>query len=300
MKQFLLRRLQHTLLLLAFVSVGCFLLLEVAPGDFLTEAKLNPRISPQTLTSLQDRFGLTKSLPERYFYWLKSASRGEFGVSFAYDMPVTVLVRPRMFNTLLLTATSLTLAWMIALPMGVWAAARQGTWVDRFLVFATSGLLSIPELVLACGLLVIAARTHWLRIGGLPLAVCVLTPVSVPLLVRHIRAGVLAASGAMYVRAARAHGVSEMRLWFRHVLPGASHPLISLLGLSVAGLLSSSLLVEVVVGWPGLGPLFLEAIGARDFYVVTGVVCLSAVFLAAGTLLSDMLLYFCDPRIRMN
>jgi len=215
-------------------------------------------------------------------------------------MPVSVLIWPRMRSTLLLTATSLGLAWTIALPLGVWAAARKGSSLDRLLVLLTSGLLSIPELVLACGLLIVAAKTAWLRIGGLPLAVCVLAPASLPLLLRHIRAGVLTASGASYVRAARAHGISEGRLWFRHVLPAASHSLISLFGLSVAGLLSSSLLVEVVVGWPGLGPLFLEAVAARDFYIVAGVVFLSANFLAAGNLLADLLLYYGDPRIRMT
>ncbi|MEO8130972.1 MAG: ABC transporter permease, partial [Bryobacteraceae bacterium] len=121
LKSFLLRRLQHTLLLLTLVSMGSFLLLELAPGDFLTETTLNPRISPQTLASLRDRFGLTKSLPERYFYWVRSAAQGEFGISFAYDMPVRALIWPRMLSTLLLTATSLGLAWMIALPLGVWA-----------------------------------------------------------------------------------------------------------------------------------------------------------------------------------
>jgi len=300
LKRFLLRRMIHTLLLLLSVSGGSFLLLELAPGNFLTEAKLNPQLSPQTLAALHDRLGLDRSLPERYLYWLKSATQGDFGISFAYNMPVSVLIWPRMRSTLLLTATSLGLAWSIALPLGVWAAARKGSSLDRLLVLLTSGLLSIPELVLACGLLIVAAKTAWLRIGGLPLAVCVLAPASLPLLLRHIRAGVLTASGASYVRAARAHGISEGRLWFRHVLPAASHSLISLFGLSVAGLLSSSLLVEVVVGWPGLGPLFLEAVAARDFYIVAGVVFLSANFLAVGNLLADLLLYYGDPRIRMT
>src|SRR2546428_7649521 len=119
-----------------------------------------------------------------------------------------------------------------------------------------------------------------------------------PVLVRYVRASVADALHAPFVRAARAHGIPERRVLFRHALPAAANPLISLFGLSLAGLLSMSLLVEVVMSWPGLGPLLLEAILARDFYLVLGLVLASTFLLVAGNLLADVLLMAADPRIR--
>ena len=118
------------------------------------------------------------------------------------------------------------------------------------------------------------------------------------MLVRHVRAAVAAALGAPFVRAARAHGLPEWRVLFRHALPAAANPLVSLFGLSLAGLLSMSLLVEVVMSWPGLGPLMLEAILARDLHLVVGPVLASTAFLLLGNLVADLLLLAVDPRIR--
>jgi peptide/nickel transport system permease protein len=119
-----------------------------------------------------------------------------------------------------------------------------------------------------------------------------------PVLVRYVRASVADALEAPFVRAARAHGIPERRVLYRHALPAAANPLVSLFGLSLAGLLSMSLLVEVVLSWPGLGPLLLEAILARDFYLVLGLVLASALLLVGGNLLADVLLLATDPRIR--
>ena len=179
--------------------------------------------------------------------------------------------------------------------------------------------IALPDLVLVLGLLLLAVRTGWFPTGGmvslgheqmpwgarvkdvafhlvLPVAALVLG--IVPALVRYVRASVADALGAPFVRAARAHGIPERRVLFRHALPAAANPLVSLFGLSLAGLLSMSLLVEVVMSWPGLGPLFLEAILARDFHLVLGPVLASTFLLLGGNLLADLLLAATDPRIR--
>jgi peptide/nickel transport system permease protein len=132
----------------------------------------------------------------------------------------------------------------------------------------------------------------------LPVAVLVLG--MLPTLVRHVRASMAEAIDSPFALSARAQGISRRRLLFRHLLPAAANPLISLFGFSLGTLLSASLLIEVVMGWPGLGPLFLEAIMARDFALVLAVVMLSASFLVVGNLLADILLYRMDPRIRMQ
>jgi len=300
LRGYLLRRMLHGFFLLAGISILSFVLLELAPGDFLGEAKLNPQLSPQTLLALRERYGLDQTLPQKYIQWLGSVADGSFGISFAYNLPVSQLLWPRARKTLQLTLTSLALSWLLALPLGVWSAAGRDGWLDRTVRIVTSILIALPDLVLACVLFFVAVQTGRFRSGGPALPVTILVLAALPMLVRHVRSAVLDVSSQPYVRVARSHGIAGARLWFRWLLPAAANPLCSLFGLSVAGLISSSLLVETVVGWPGLGPLFLEAIAARDFYLVIGPVILSATFLIAGVLVGDLLLYAVDPRIRIR
>jgi peptide/nickel transport system permease protein len=248
-----------------------------------------------------------------------SLARGELGYSFAYNSPVAPLLWIRARNTLLLTVTATLMAWALALPLGVWSARTLGRLPDRALSLVTALLLAIPDLVLALGLLILAARSGRLPTGGfvsvnfetlspfeklrdlashmaLPVAALVLT--TLPVLLRHVRAAVAEVLDAPFLRAAAAHGIPRRKLLYGYALRAAAHPLISLFGFSVGTLLSGSLLVEIVMSWPGLGPLLLEAILARDLYVVIGAVLFSMVFLVMGNFLADVLLYWADPRIR--
>ena len=130
--------------------------------------------------------------------------------------------------------------------------------------------------------------------------VSTLTLASLPILVRHVRASMIEVLGTPFIQSARAHGIARMRLLFRHALPAAANPLICLFGLSVGGLLSGSLLVEVITGWPGLGPLLLESSMSRDLYVVIGIVMSSNLFMIFGSLLADVMLVLADPRVRVE
>lgn len=316
---FLWRRVVHSFFLLLGVSLLSFGLFELAPGDFFDEMRLNPQISPATVAALRARYGLDRPLPERYARWLRSVASGEMGYSFAYASPVGPLLRDRALRTLALAGTATVLAWLIAIPLGVYSAARQGQWPDRICAAGTSVLLATPDLLVALGLLFLAVRTGAFPTGGmlspgfadlepwgkardvvshavLPISALVLG--TLPVLVRHVRASMIEALSSPFVRAARGHGIARRRLLFRHALPAAAKPLVSLFGFSVASLLSMSLLVEVVMSWPGLGPLLLEAILARDFHLVVGPVVVSTLFLLAGNLVADLLLYAADPRIR--
>ncbi len=317
--RFFLRRIAHGAFLLVGVSILSFALIELAPGDFFTEMRLNPQLSPETLAGLRQQYGLDQPLPVRYLHWARSVTRGEFGFSFAYNAPVAPLLWLRARNTLLLTAPAALFAWLIAIPIGVGSAARRNKWDDKIASGGITALLAIPELLLALGFLLISLRTGYLPTGGmlsvgfselgwwekfkditahLAIPVAVLTLGSLPILVRHVRATMLEVLQSPFINAARAHGISPRRLLFRHALPAALNPLISLFGFSIAGLLSASLLVEIVVSWPGLGPLLLEAILGRDLYVVVGAILFSTMFLVVGTLVSDLLLFAADPRIR--
>lgn len=319
--KYIARRTLHALVLLFGISVLSFLLLDLAPGDYFAESRLNPQISADTVAGLRDRYGLSRPLPIRYVRWLESVGRGDFGISMAYDLPASQLLGSRSRNTLLLTVTALLLTWIIGVPLGLWSAIRGGRWPDHFVGFATSAALTVPELLLACAALWYASRSGHLPAGGLVsagfagmrglgqaadvarhmlLPVAVLAAGSLPLLVRHVRAAVADVLDASFVVAGRAHGIPERRLIYRYVFPAAANPIISLLGLQLGTLLSSSLLVEVIMGWPGLGPLFLDAVAARDVHLIIGPVLLSAAFLIAGSLAADLLLYWFDPRIRVE
>ena len=319
--RYLERRAIHAVLLLLGASLLSFLFSSLAPGSFFDEMKLNPQISPETVAALRAQYGLDQPLPVRYVRWVKSVLRGEWGYSFAYNQPVRSLLMVRARNTLLLTTLAMALAWLIAVPIGVWIASHRGRWDDQLALASTSLLLSVPELVLALGLLYLVIRTHALPVGGMvstgfdrlgsgeqirDLAAHLIVPVttlvlaSLPILIRHVRASMMEVLQAPFIQAARGHGIGRSRLLFCYALPAAANPLISLFGLSVAGLLSGSLLVEVITGWPGLGPLLLEACFSRDIYVVIGVVMASTMFMILGSLLADVMLVVADPRVRTD
>ena len=319
--RYALRRMVRAVLLLVGVSVLCFAFTEMAPGNYLDEMRLNPQISPETIATLRAQFAMDRPLPVRYVRWVQSVARGEWGYSFAYDMPVAKLIAVRVRNTLLLALLAVVVAWMIALPVGVYAGARPGGWADRTVQAATSVFVSLPEIVVAVVVLALAARVPGIPLGGMTslgfedlsrlqqledvlrhaaIPALILVVAALPVLLRHLRAAVAEIVQAPYIAAARAHGIPRRRLLFRHVLPAAANPAITLMGLSLAGLLSASLLVEVLTGWPGLGPLILEATLARDVYVVIAGVMLSTLALLAGSLAADLLLVVADPRINVE
>ncbi|HTZ75850.1 MAG TPA: ABC transporter permease [Candidatus Aquilonibacter sp.] len=318
------RRLFHAAFLLVGVSFLSFALLQWAPGDFFDELRLNPRISARTIEGLRAEYGLNESLPVRYERWLLSIAKGDLGFSIAYNSPVGPLLIVRARNTLVLTGAATIIAWTLAIPVGVWSAVSRG-WPSRAIGFATSTLLTIPDLLLFLCLLLLAVRTGWFPVGGMfspraadtvgiaafwpsaeDLAAHLILPaaglalVALPVLIRHVRSAMLDVLGSPFLRAARGHGISRSRLLFRYAFPVAANPLISLIGFSIATMLSGSLVAEVVLSWPGLGPLLIEATLSRDVYVVVAIVLLSAVFLVLGMLVSDLLLFAADPRIRQE
>ena len=317
--RYLCLRLGRGLLVLAGVSILSFVLAEMAPGSAFDEVRLDPRISPETVAAMRDRYGLDRSLPDKYIHWLQSIPNGELGFSVAFDSPVGPLLWPRARNTLLLTVPATVLAWCIAVPIGAWAASRPGGAGDRVTAGATTVLLSVPDLLLGLRLLVLAVRSGYFPTGGMMsvgfaglgswekakdlvshffLPVVALTLINLPVLVRHVRASLLDVLEAPFIQAARGAGIPERRLLLRHALRAAANPLISLLGLSIATLLSASVVVEMIMSWPGLGPLLIQAVAARDLHLVVGAVMCSTALLIAGNLVADALLYAADPRLR--
>lgn len=317
--RYVLRRMAQAILLLLAASLLTFSFSALAPGRYVDEMRLNPRISAGTLAALRAQYELDRPWPLRYGHWIVALGRGDLGYSFAYNAPVGPLLWTRARNTLLLSGTATLVTWLFALPIGIYGAARQGRPADRLLSWAMAVLLVLPEFTIALGLLAVAVRSSWLPVGGmisigfetlswtakakdlvlhLLLPVTVLVATSLPVLVGHVRAAIAEALEAPFMRAAQAHGIPRSQLLYKYALRASAHPLIALFGISVGTLLSASLLVEIVMSWPGLGPLLLEAILARDLYVVIGAVLFSTAFLAGGNLISDLVLHWADPRIR--
>ncbi len=299
MIRYLGRRLLRASLLLLGVSVLSFALFELAPGDYFDELRLNPAVSSQTISTLRQRHGLDAAMPLRYVRWLGSVLSGDWGISVAYNTAAAPLIWQRAGNTLLLTASAAFFAWAIALPLGIWAAAGR-RWRGISVTLLTVTLVAVPEVLIVLLLMLLASEFRAVPLGGMHLAVpgTALMLSALPVFVAHIRTAIAEVLDLPFITAARANGVPRLRLLIRHALPAAANPLITLLGLSIGMLLSSGLLVEAIVGWPGLGRLLFEAILERDLYVVVGAVMLSAVLLIAGSLIADLLLYAADPRIR--
>jgi peptide/nickel transport system permease protein len=316
--RYLVIRCAQAILLLLGVSFVTFALLAVSPGDFFQEMRLNPQISQNTVSRFRTQHGLDQPLLVRYARWLESAGHGDFGYSLAYGIPVAPLLRVRARNTLFLTGTAMCLAWLSALSLGICCAEWSGGWLDRVCLLGTSTLLVIPELLLGLCFLSLAVRTGWFRAGGMVsagfedlslrnraedlaahlfLPALVLSLGTLPVLFKHVRTAMLEVLDSPFIRAARGHGISRHRILLHHAFPVAVNPIVSLFGFSLASLLSISLLTEVIMSWPGLGPLLLEAILARDVYVVIGTTMFSTLFLVMGSAVADVLLYASDSRI---
>src|SRR5580693_7435789 len=226
--RYLFKRIVHSIFLLLGVSILSFVFTSLAPGNYFDEMRLNPQISPDTVTALRAHYGVDRPIVVRYARWLASVAHGDLGFSFAYNSPAAPLLWTRARNTLLLTITATLLSWLIALPLGIWSAERKGRAPDVAITSVTGFLLAIPDILLALGLLILAVRTGWFPTGGMfsvgsgslswfgklrdlvlhmALPVTALVLGALPLLVRHVRAAMAEALGSGFLRAAQAHGI---------------------------------------------------------------------------------------------
>jgi peptide/nickel transport system permease protein len=315
----LLERAIRAAVLLFGVSLLSFFLLEAAPGDFFDELRLNPQISPATVAALRAEYGLDRPPLARYGRWVQSALHGHFGYSLQYRVPVERLLWERAANTLLLTGIALALAWLIALGAGLATATASRRWPDRLVGGIAAAMLALPDVLITLVLLSIAAHSGWFPAGGMssidavpglenaaadvarhlavPVAILVIS--IAPGLLQHVRHALSDAVPRPLAVALTARGLPRRRVIVRHALRLAAAPLAALGGLSLGTLLSASLLVEALVGWPGLGALLLEAVTARDEYVIVGATIVSTLFLVCGNAIGDAVLYATDPRSRI-
>ena len=319
MKTYILKRLLHMIPLLIGITFFSFLIINLSPGDYLTAMSQNPQVTSETIEGLRMRFGLDKPWYIQYIRWLWNSFHLDFGYSFANQVPVFSLIKVRMLNSLILALSAALFAWGLSIPLGILSAVRQNTWVDRSASFVSFLGLSIPEVFFALLMVFFAARTGWFPVGGMKsidfeymsyggqmldilhhliLPTIVLGSVSMAGRMRQMRANLLDTLLQDYVQTARAKGLSERVVIYKHALRNAINPLITLFGFTLANLLSGAFLVEVVMSWPGLGRLTLDALFTRDLYLVMGSLLMASVMLILGNLAADIMLALSDPRIR--
>jgi peptide/nickel transport system permease protein len=321
-RTYLLRRILTLVPLLLGVTLFAFLLIYLAPGDFLSQMAENPMISAETIESMRSKFGLDQPWYVQYFLWLKNVFLHlDFGESFSYRQPVFDIIAPRLGNTLLLATAAAIVAWGLAIPLGIVSAVRQYSWVDKTSSFVAFLGLSIPELFFALLMMFFAAKTGLFPVGGmrsldhdqlqwgsqlldiahhLVLPALVLGTVPMAARMRQMRANLLDVLRLDYVTTARAKGLAEDVVVWKHAVRNAINPLITLFGFTLASLLSGSFIVEIVMNWPGLGSLTLEALQRQDLYLVMGSVVMAATMLMLGNLVADVLLAVADPRIKYD
>jgi len=295
-----LRRLGFAILFVFIVSSCALLLAHFAPGDATTEM-LGRGASPEAIARERARLGLDRPLAEQYADWIAHVARLDLGESARYRRPVADLIGERMGHTARLGAAALALATLIGLPLGVLGGARRG-WAGGLVQTASIGVLSLPPLVSALLLVFLAARTGWFPAGGSHLLLPTLA-LALPFAatIQQLQSQSMAAALAEpHIAAARARGIPESRLVWRHALRDALRPVLSVYGIIIGTLFSGSFVVEFVTSFPGLGRLMYEALVSRDTYLVAGCAATGAVFLAAGTLIADLALVAIDPRLRQE
>jgi peptide/nickel transport system permease protein len=309
--RFILRRFGQSIVVVIGVTIATFILLHLLPGSPI-RAILGPRATPLAVHQLTVELGLNKPIPVQYAVWVNNLLHLNLGYSYKLDQPVTALLAERIPKTLFLVGVSLILAIVIAIPLGVLMAVRRTKPDDYVLTGLSFIFYSMPTFWL--GLLLIglfSAILNWFppeapqdqfsvfsQLNGMVLPIATLTLVTVALFSRYTRSSVLEQSIQDYVRTARSKGLSSGAVLFHHVLRNALIPVITLIGLSLGGILSGAVVVESVFNYPGMGLLFFQSAVDDDFPVLLGVTVVVALATVAGNLVADLLYAVVDPRIR--
>lgn len=343
---FIIKRLFQALITLVIASLLSYVIVQLAPGNYVDSLRENLQNDPELIDRLEQQFGLAGEPPSpiesldnlksffssigpwlgwvipSYFKWLGQVLQGNLGESFVFKRPVAGLLTERVGATLLLALSSLVFTWAIAVPMGVTAAVHQNKGRDRLLRSLSYLGQGFPSFITALLLLILAQRvTPWLPVGDMTsinhadlsglgkildiawhmiLPTIALSVASFAGLQRITRGELLEVLRQDYVRTARAKGLPENRVIYRHALRNAINPLITLLGFEFASLLSGAFIAEYFFNWPGLGRLILKAVFAQDLYLVMASLMMGAVMLIIGNLLADLLLSVIDPRIQLG
>jgi peptide/nickel transport system permease protein len=311
MTAYLIRRTLHAVIVLIGVSLIVFLLLHVLPGG-PARASLGLRANPTSIRQFNAQYGLDRPLPIQYVVWISQVLRGDLGFSYKLNQSVDSLLVENIPRTLVLTGSATVIALGIAVPLGVLQAARRNSAADYVLTGLALVFYSMPSFFLGLVLIIVfsdvlpilpatgptATASLVSQIPNLVLPVATLALITVALFSRYMRSAALENLAEDYVRTVKAKGASIFRVLFQHVLPNALLPIITLVGLSLPGILGGALIVESLFNYPGMGLLFWNAAQTEDFPVMLGTSLVVGVGVVLGSLLADIFYGIADPRVR--
>ena len=325
MRNELIRRILISIPQLLLMSFITFLFIDLAPGDVLAQYRFDPRISDETVREIEAKFHFDKHIVVQYGHWLMRAVQGDLGYSFSREAPVSSVISERLFNTFVLSFFSIIITWLVAIPLGIYAAVKQYSWGDRIMSVISYVGMSLPTFFVALLLMffvylgrdlplisllptsgMISANHDQLSFFGkltdralhMVVPVTVLTITALAGLQRISRGNMLEELRKQYVVTARAKGLPENKVVYRHALRNALNPLITLFGFEFSALLSGAALLEIIMNWPGLGSLMLSAVQTQDTFLVMGSLLLGGLMLICGNMIADILLVIADPRVR--
>ena len=319
MINFIIRNIWQRIILLVFISIISHSVIHLAPGEPALVDPSNPRMKPEDIQRIRAAYHLDEPLHMQYVFWVRDLFTGELK-SFKDNQPVLEKIWDRFLNSLPLFIVSMMIVWFLAFPIGIKAALNRNSKFDRASTFLSYALISIPGFFLAYLLIifmvktfdvpVIGMRTFGLeeapflfrsmdRIWHLTLPALISAVGGVAVLSRYVRSQMLEVIHQDYMRTARAKGLPEDQVIYRHGLRNALLPFITMFGLTIPGLIGGSVIFETIFAWPGMGRLGFEAILARDFPVILTLTFFSAILVLLGTLISDILYGVADPRIKL-
>jgi len=313
MVSYLIRRLLIGIPVLLGVTVINFFIINLAPGS-PADLYLSPTSTPQDVARTEAALGLDQPIYVQYIRWLTQLLHGDLGVSFQSREPVTRLLGERIGPTLLLMGTSLVIAYLVAIPIGILAARWKNTAVDYGVVGASFLGISVPHFFLGLAMIyVFALLLGWLPTGGmltlgrgggfadrvehLVLPVIVLATAIAANMVRYVRASMIDAFGQDYIRTAKAKGLGSLQITNKHALRNALIPLVTVVGIDLSTLIGGAIVTEQIFQWPGIGLLTIQSIGARDYSVLMGINLIAAVAVFTANLLTDIAYAAVDPRV---
>ncbi|MFN4227530.1 MAG: ABC transporter permease [Candidatus Ratteibacteria bacterium] len=321
MRRYILNRLFQFIPLLIGMTFISFLIIQISPGDYFTQLKMNPEISPETIENMRKLFGLDKPVIIQYFYWLKNIFTFNLGESFSYHVPVSFLIKVRLKNTIALSIFSIILTWIISIPLGVYGAIKDKKFQERILSFFAYIGISLPSFFLAMLIIFFISKTAILPLGGttsifyenasnfekfidylkhLLVPGMILTLSGIGSLYRLMKNNFLETLNSPYIFTAYAKGLPIYKIYFKHALRNAINPMITIFGYELSGILSGAGLVEIITGWPGMGRLVLEGVLSSDLFLVMASLLIGGILLILGNLLADILLALVDPRVRLR
>jgi len=327
MLMFALRRLTTMLVMMVLISIAAFVIIQLPPGDFLTTLaaglERGGEVEAQQLEFLRQRFGLDQPIYVQYWRWISGiVFHGDFGYSFMWKRPVAELIWDQLGFTLILSISTLLFSWAISFPIGVYSAVRQYSAADYFFTFIGFIGLAVPNFLLALVLMYIGFSYFGQSVGGLfspeyqnePwswgklydlfahlwIPIIVIGASKTAELIRIMRANLLDELNKPYVTTARAKGMPEVRMLIKYPIRLALNPFVSTVGWVLPSLISGAVIASVVLNLPTVGPLLLNALQSQDMYLAGSFILMLSMLTLVGTLVSDILLAWLDPRIRLE